>query len=408
MPDPHEGPGEVAAGDAADHPTDATTEPTPALDADASPKPASALDADALAEPPSALTADALAPAVDTPVEVAADLAPDTPPDPEPPTPPPKRPPPPPAPRHHAAVRLIRPNGAVILLGLLCALAAIESISAFLEYRERIGEADWDEVATVLANQSSEATEPVIVASEWLGPSARMRLPQTRSWDALAYPDLRSFPRFWLLTHKRERPWRGPLRAELEGLPRPKLISVHDVGELSLQEYEQDIGTERFSLLESVHTITTAQGRCRGGTGTWDCKEGRVSLRTVEIDYRPRRCLVLELGDGVTAAINLGELELGDHIRGHVGFADFNSRLRADPTARLELWLDGAAAARWVFTDDQGWAAFALATPAGKHELELRVTSTVAGTWQRDGHRDTPTDSLCVELRGFEEGSATP
>jgi hypothetical protein len=310
--------------------------------------------------------------------------------------------------RHAAAVRLIRPNGAVILLGLLCALAILETIGAFLEYHERIDEDDWALVATVLAEHPSETPEPVIVASEWLGPSARMQLAQARSWDALAYPDLRSFPRFWVLSHKRERPWRGPLRAELEGSPRPQLLSVHDVGELTLQEYSQHVGIERFSLLESVRTIDTARGRCRGGPDLWSCKDGRVSLRTVEIDYRARRCLVLELGDGVTATVDLGKLEFGDHIRGHVGFADFNSRLRADPSARVELWIDGAAAARWVFTDDQGWAAFALATTPGRHSLELRASSTVAGTWQRDGHRDTPTDSLCIELRGFDERSPTP
>lgn len=366
MPDSQEGPGKAASDDAAKTETETET--------DAPPEPEQA-------------------PVLDAPVAAES-------------TPEPKQAP---ASRPHAAVRLIRPNGAVILLGLLCALAVIESIAAFLEYRERIGEEDWQDVSTVLAERSSEPNEPVIVASEWLGPSARMRLPQTRSWDALAYPDLRSFDRFWVLTHKRERPWRGPLRAELEGMPRPQLLSVHDAGELTLQEYSQRVGVERFSLIESVHTIDTARGRCRGNNHEqWKCKDGSVSLRTVEIDYRPRRGLVFELEDGVMAQVDLGKLELGDYIHGHVGFADFNSRLRADPTARVELWIDGAVAARWVFTDDQGWAAFALATPPGRHKLELRVGTTVAGTWQRGGHQDTPTDSLCLELRGFDEASVTP
>lgn len=365
MPDSQEGPGETASNDVVENDTDAQPEPEPA-------------------PPPDAPSAAAPAPATEPKAA------------------------PRPGPKHHVAVRLLRPNGAVILLGLLCALAVIESIAAFLEYRERIEEDDWEQVSAVLAEHASDTSEPVIVASEWLGPSARMRLAQTRTWDALASPDLRSFPRFWLLTHKRERPWRGPLRAELEGLPRPQLISVHDAGELTLQEYSQAVGVERFSLLESVQNIDTARGRCRGGPGTWKCKDGRVSLRTVEIDYHPRRCLVLELDDGVIAKLELGELEFGDRIRGHVGFADFNSRLRADPSARIELWIDGAAAGRWVFGDDQGWAAFALATTPGPHTLELRAGTTVAGTWQRDGHRDTPTDALCIELRGFDEGSATP
>jgi hypothetical protein len=303
------------------------------------------------------------------------------------------------------AVTGIRPNGAVILLGLLCTLAAVEMIAAFLEYRTRIDAEDWDAVREIVADDEAV---PVIAASEWLGPAARMNLASARSWDALAYPDLRSFERFWLLTHARERPWQGRLRAELEELPRPELVSVRRVGELLLHEYQHDVPPERFSLLESIDEVSTERGRCSGGDGRekWSCKDGRVSVRTVEIDYRPRRCLAIELEDGVMATVKLGKLELGDRIHGHLGFADFNARLRSDPTARVELWIDDAVAGRWVFTDDQGWAAFALATPLGKHELELRVGTTVTGTWQRDGHRSSPSDVACIELRGFGEGES--
>lgn len=296
---------------------------------------------------------------------------------------------------------LIRPNGAVILLGLVCALAVVELIGAFLEYRERLAAEDWQAVEQLLAPHEGE---PVIIASEWLGPSARMHLEQARSWDSMAFPDLRGYPRFWLLAHAGDRPWRGALRAELEQLPRPELIAVHKIGELTLHEYRQAVGELRFSLLDSIRSVQTARGRCSGGDGRWRCKDGSAAIRLIEVDYRVRRCLALELDDGVMATIDLGELELGDHVRGHVGFGDFNSRLRADPSARLELVLDDEVAGRWVFTDDQGWAAFAMATPPGRHRVALRVGTSVGGTWQRDGHRNTPTDSLCVELRGFDGG----
>ena len=315
-------------------------------------------------------------------------------------------------PRPTSVVQLIRPNSAVILLGLLCALALIESIAAFLEYRERIDERDWEVVEQLL---EAHEGEPLIVVSDWLGPSARMHVARARSWDSLAFPDLRGFSKFWLLTHARERPWRGPLRAELEGLPRPLLVKAYRVGELSLNEYAQVVGTVDFSLLDSIHGVSTARGPCSESGGQYRCKDGRVGVRVLEIDYRARRCLALELDDGVMASIDLGEVVLGDRIHGHVGFGDFNARLRADPSARLELWIDGAIAGRWVFSDDQGWAAFALAVAAKRdpqpnlHKVELRVGTTVGGTWQREGHRSTPTNTLCVELRGFTDpGSGAP
>jgi hypothetical protein len=71
--------------------------------------------------------------------------------------------------------------------------------------------------------------------------------------------------------------------------------------------------------------------------------------------------------------------------------------------ARVELRIDDRLAARWLFTDDQGWAGFALATPSGPHRVSLALSSSVAGTWQRQGHQGAPTDTLCVEMRGFSD-----
>ncbi|MFO7562787.1 MAG: hypothetical protein R6X02_09115 [Enhygromyxa sp.] len=304
--------------------------------------------------------------------------------------------------RPSTMVGLIRPNGAVILLGLLCALALVETIGAFLAYRERVVEQDWQAIDQLLAGHEGE---PLIVASEWLGPSARMHLGRARSWDSVAFPDLRGYPRFWLLSHAAERPWTGPLRAELEQLPRPQLLAVHRVGELMLHEYQQEVGALRFSLLDAIESVSTARGRCSGAGAEYRCKEGRVGVRVLEVDYRPRRCLALELDDGVMATIDLGERELGDRIYGHVGFGDFNARLRSDPSARVELRINDVIAGRWVFSDDQGWAAFALATVPGRHRVELRIGTTVGGTWQRGKHESSPTNSLCVELRGFDEST---
>lgn len=287
------------------------------------------------------------------------------------------------------------------MLGLVCVLGLVELLAAGMEYRASIDEAGWTELAA-LTEQRPE--DPVIVANNWLGPAARMNLVQARGWDALAYPDLRGLSSFWLLHHHLERPWRGPLRDELEGEPVPELVELHQVGRLTLGRYEQpDVEAPSFRLLDTIDAVRSDRGTCRGASGQWQCKEGRVSIRTLEVDYRPRRCLAFELDDGVFAEVELGEVELGNRIRGHVGFGDFNARLRADPSARVELLVDEVVAARWLFTDDQGWAGLALATTPGTHRLSLRASSSVGGTWQREGHQTSPTNALCIELRGFVE-----
>jgi hypothetical protein len=309
--------------------------------------------------------------------------------------------------RTHTAslVRMMRPNAAVILLGAVFLLAVIEIIAAFLAYREQIDEEDWDEVEALLDSQGAQT---LLLASAWLGPRARMELPQARTWDSVAPPDLRGLDSFWVLSFGRDS-WTPLLRSELEDLPMPDLVAVHMIGDLMLAQYQQDAAGERlWSLLERELEVESDAGRCSGKQGRWNCKDGRAQTRVMEVDYRPRRCLALAFEDGVTARIDLGEVELGNRLRGHVGFGDFNARLRADPTVVLEAWIDDRVAARWVFTDDQGWAAFALATEPGTHALELRVSSTFAGTWQRDGHRPLPTDTVCLEARAFNENEPEP
>ena len=302
-------------------------------------------------------------------------------------------------------VQMIRPNGAVILLGAVFLLALIEIIAAFLAYREQISREDWAELESLLA---AHEDEPLLIASEWLAPRARMELAQARTWDSVAPPDLRGMTKFWVLSFGRDS-WSPTLRAELEDLPMPELVAIHQVGQLTLNEYEQAAaGESLWSLVERDLEVESDAGRCSGKRRHWTCKDGRVLTRVLEVDYRPRRCLALAFDDGVSATLDLGRVELGNRLRGHVGFADFNARLRADPTVVLEAWIDEQVVARWLFTDDQGWAAFALATEPGEHQLALRISSTAAGTWQREGHRPLPTDTVCLEARGFVEAEPEP
>ncbi|GEM_PF-1279568 len=311
--------------------------------------------------------------------------------------------------RPSTLVQIMRPNSALIILGLIASLAVVESIAAALAYREHIDADDWDGAAALLKQHQGEG-EPLFVASTWLGPTARMTLPQAARREWVGAPDLRGLGRYWLLTEAHTRPFSGRWRAELEDLPTPELVALHRLGGLSLHEYRAPGAAQlRYALLETLDSepgtveMHTAQGRCSGRAGRWRCKAGAVSRRLMEIDYRARDCLALALDDGATLELDIGRVELGNRLRGHVGFGDFNARLRSDAVAQVEAYIDDELAARWLFTDDQGWASFALATPTGAHDLRLRVGTTIGGTWQRDGRQPSPTDTLCLELRSFLE-----
>ena len=94
---------------------------------------------------------------------------------------------------------------------------------------------------------------------------------------------------------------------------------------------------------------------------------------------------------------------LGTTLRGHLGFADFNSRLRNDAPALLELHIDDTLAGRWTLTDNQGWAAFAARTAPGLHTVRVRLTPLLSGTWTPDGYTQQPARTACLELRALTE-----
>ena len=112
------------------------------------------------------------------------------------------------------------------------------------------------------------------------------------------------------------------------------------------------------------------------------------------------------LDDGATLEITHPRAQLGAQLRGHLGFSDFNARLRNDAPALLEMFIDDALAARWTLSDSQGWAAFAAPTSPGTHAVRLRLTPLLGGTWTEQGYAANPRRTACLELRALAE--ATP
>ncbi|MBC8072383.1 MAG: hypothetical protein IAG13_28935, partial [Deltaproteobacteria bacterium] len=139
-------------------------------------------------------------------------------------------------------------------------------------------------------------------------------------------------------------------------------------------------------------------GSCRG-RGPWRSSEGELALGIVEVDYRPRACLGIEVHDGTTVTIGWPRAQLGASLRGHVGFGDYNARLRNDAPVRLLVRIDGETRLHTVVGDREGWRAFAIATEAGVGDVELEITAGLSGTWQARDYDASPTRTVCVEAR---------
>ncbi|MCA9710199.1 MAG: hypothetical protein KDK70_30445, partial [Myxococcales bacterium] len=199
--------------------------------------------------------------------------------------------------------------------------------------------------------------------------------------------------------------WSDSLQRDLEDLPPPTLEGERALGGLALYTYAQPAaGSVRADFVrdEARLSVQTEGGPCRGRDAR-RCAEGRVDVAVAEIDYRPRRCLKAQVDDGVTVALRYPAMPTGQALRGHVGVDGFNARLRSDGPLRLEVWVDDQLRARWLYADAQGWWPFMVATEPGSHDVELRLTPAVRGTWQRKGYDPGQAHALCVELRSLEE-----
>ncbi len=292
------------------------------------------------------------------------------------------------------------------LLLAVVAVALLEWVAASRAYRTSISEDDWTQLQQAVA--ALPANEPVVLADEWLAQPARMRVPQLTRLSMVAPPDLREPERVHVLGAGHA--WSDALDADLEDRVAPQLDETQSFGGLTLTTYRfTDAAPAIASFVDDVMSLeVSSQGRKCEGKRTFKCKQGRVRSRTVEIDYRPRRCIEVDVSDATTVELTYPQMALGTVLRGHVGFGDFNRRLRSDAPVQVEVRIGDRVAARYLATDAEGWRPLAVATEPGPADVTVALTVAVQGSWGRTGYSERPAHADCMELRALSQGGGEP
>ncbi len=291
-----------------------------------------------------------------------------------------------------------RVRAALLTLALL--LAAVETVTATCVYRRTVDEEDWALARAALA--AVPANEPVLVGTTWLGPRIRMEFPTLAALDHVGRPDLRGLRRFHVVGLDA---WSPDLEHDLEGLPAPRAVETQDLDDLRLTTYENPTAghlTADFTSSPDLK-VSTGGSDCRRRGDLWRCEEGTVRVRLAEVDYRPRRCLVLDVADGTTVRFSVVGVT-GDRLRGHLGIDDFNARLRSDAPVAVSITVDGEPAARLMMSDEEGWRPFSVSMAPGSHQIAVDVTVPVRGTWNRGHYQPGSPHAACLDLRVFQEG----
>jgi hypothetical protein len=281
------------------------------------------------------------------------------------------------------------------VLVALAGIAAIECAAAAWSHSARVDTDDWERLRA--ATEELPTSEPILLATSWLGPRARMHLPALRGWTSVAPADLRGLERFHVIGLGGDL-WSDELQSDLEDLGPPTLESTDDLGPLSIHHYSaMHTGTVLETMVDAGGGLRVeTEAACKGGPETWRCEEGTVELRYAEIEYRPRRCYAVDVRGGTSVRMSLEAVKTGNVLRGHVGFDDYNRRLRSDAPVAVTV-------ARWTVTDGQGWWPFAVRTEPGTRDVSVELRTSLTGTWQRRGYTTRQRHVPCIELRTFEE-----
>lgn len=284
-----------------------------------------------------------------------------------------------------------------LVIGII-GLGAVESIAATIAARDP-DPAQWTALASALQERGDG--DPVLVGTSWLSPVARQHLADAADLHTLGLPDLYGIGRFHTVAWDDD--GMTAIAPALEGLPVPVVETSRSFGPLQWTTWRSDhAGTVVSDLTATIGraTVRSTGGSCRG-RGTYRCNEGEVEPRIVEVDYLPRSCLGLSVGDGTTVTFSWPTIELGDQLRGHVGFGDYNARLRNDAPVRVVVRIDDAEVMRLTVSDLEGWRPFSIATTPGVAAVELEVTSGLSGTFGASGYDGTPSRTTCIEARAI-------
>ncbi|TPV92358.1 MAG: hypothetical protein B7733_26190 [Myxococcales bacterium FL481] len=299
------------------------------------------------------------------------------------------------------------------LVVALVVVAGLEILTAARVYGSRISPQDWEGVDNLIDDDMPLWTDPA-----WLRPAARQHLTAARSDVSVGAPDLMGWPRFRVLSLAGTPAWSATLRRELGDDRVPQVHEEHIVGGLALRTYDRpdvpirldDLVAHRRRLSPEAFT-SLRQSTCRRHGDGWRCGRkaepvATVSFRVVEVTFQPRHCLALEFDQPATIELNIADMQLGDSLRGHVGLADFNARLRTDAPTVVRLSVAGDTVMQRNFTDDEGWAAFVVHTVPQVADVRVQIERPDHLTWHRGKARDRPRPVVCFELRSL--GEARP
>jgi hypothetical protein len=249
---------------------------------------------------------------------------------------------------------------AVILAALVALLALVETGVAVTARARVATDADWD-AAAVEVRAGFQPGDVIAFAPAWADQVGRAHLGDLVTVEMAGRSDADRYARVWEVSI------RGAHAPDAAG---GKLVRESQHGRVRVALWEKP-------ATPVVYDFTQHAAELIGG---------KYEVRTLEIDYRPRRGILVAAQRQPTT-YEWREVPLGDTLVVYGGIHDYYARKSADGLVDFRVDVDGVPKLTTRIGNDDGWRRFALDTRAlsgTRHTVTFHV-SAVNPAWRNFG-----------------------
>jgi len=262
------------------------------------------------------------------------------------------------------------PTGGTLALAAVVVItlgAIVEAVWALTASSRVASAADW-RAAGELVRASRKDGDLIVVAPTWADQVGRSYFGDLIPVEMAARADTDHYSRIWEVSirgaHAAETQGLTAKRVEQRGLVR---VSLYEKPSLGLSyDFTSHFADARISQVDG--------GRESPCGGTVRCPGGLVETRTLEVDYRPRRGILVPAGTQPTR-LTWPEATLGKTLVLYLGLHDYYARKSGDGPVDVALFVDDRQVWKTVFRQADGWRRFELPTLPGPHAVRVEVSS---------------------------------
>ena len=242
-----------------------------------------------------------------------------------------------------------------ILVSVVALVALAELVWGLVLPGRAPSQGDWD-AASARVRANFRSGDLVVFAPAWMDQKGRAALGELIPVEMAGRADDDRYGRIW--------------EVALGGARYPagdaQLREEQAFGRLVVRRYDKPSVRVVYDLTSHAHEARVVTLDERGqerpclaeADGGFRCPAGLVEPRTLEVDYRPRRGLLVPSDASHTTRIELADVTNGKTLVGYLGLHDYYSRKNGEGWIDLKVFVDGTERTRLRYRQEEGWRRF--------------------------------------------------